>query len=60
MSYENIRINSSSDIKNLHNYDGGVFFDERKKRFVNMNNMDPVSMENYSSIRLTVNIFLNF
>ena len=60
MSYENTRVNSSSDIKHNHNYDGGVFFDERKKRFVNMNNMDPVSMESYSSIRLTVNIFLFF
>ena len=60
MSYENIRVNSSSDIKHTHNYDGGVFFDERKKRFVNMNNMDPISMESYSSVRLTVNIFYNF
>ena len=58
MSYENTRNISISDIKQNHNYDGGVFFDEKKKRFVNMNNMDPVSYINYALNRITVILFL--
>lgn len=58
MSYENTRNASISDVRHNHNYDGGVFFDEKKKRFVNMNNMDPVSYINYASNRITVILFL--
>lgn len=58
MSYENTRNVSLSDVRHNYNYDGGVFFDEKKKRFVNMNNMDPVSYINYASNRITVILFL--
>jgi hypothetical protein len=60
MSYENTRNASISDVRHNHNYDGGVFFDEKKKRFVNMNNMDPVSYINYASNRITVILFFIF
>ena len=58
MSYENTRNVSLSDVRHNYNYDGGVFFDEKKKRFVNMNNMDPVSYINYASNRITVILIL--
>ncbi len=32
-----------------HNYDKGIFYDEKKKRFVDFDDMDFVSYKNYNN-----------
>ena len=40
-----------------YNYNRGVFFDEKKKRFVDFDDMDNLTYENYNKPFITVTIF---
>ena len=48
---------SQSKVKFInYNYNRGVFFDEKKKRFVDFDDMDNLTYENYNKPFITVNI----